>query len=253
MKVKSSDDSCRGVSLSVVVVLLLAGVGSCVMPVASFAEETHFSEITPQALKQEIARLAQPNVGCSEKEAAEIAGRYGCSTIPTLVGMLTSPDCDPAAQGMACLVLARTPGSQGRDAIIAYAKRPLPAEMTYEQALGFQFAMVALAWKADEISLKCLEELVGRSYWEALAVKPVIHGVPRGTWATTLGSQEACQYLREMALGAGIGNVAGERQIEILRKVRAGGASDMAERIDFQIDQARKYIDSPPSEVNSCP
>jgi len=205
-----------------------------------------------QPLERKLARLA--GVGLTQDEATAIAGKYGSSAVPSFSKCLTTPGCDPAAQSMACLVLAKTPGVEGRDAIMAHIKERLSArELTREQTRVLTFSMMALGQIADEVSLKLLEDLVGRSYWQPPQVTPVLHRYPG---EEDLTGDKARTFLRQTAMSAGFGNVARERQPEILmilRRLRDGEASDIYGQVDFEILNTERYLASRPSRLKATP
>jgi len=230
--------------------LLVAASFLCFMRSAFPDDAKGYTDIAGEAVKQELVQRTPR--GLSENQSAEIAGRYGPSAVPALVGMLKDPGSDPGPQGMACLVLAKMPGTEGRDAVIAYVRERLAAgELTRDQADWLNVSMVAIGQMADEVSLRFLEEIAGRSYWELPRVPPVIHQNSRGE--ESISGDQARLYLRETAMSSGLGNVPRGRQTEaldILRRLKAGDASDMAKTIDFRIADMEKRIASeeqPPS------
>ena len=251
----------RRVTLYLAAFLGVAGCILCLILILRFdwdkwrrdREVLRIFDATGQTLEQRLSRLAQPNLPLSENAMAKIARKCGPSAIPTIVGMLTTPDYDPGAQAVACLVLAKMPGTEGRDAIIAYVRGRLSAQqLTREQTTGLAGSMVALAQIADEVSLKFLEEIAGRSYWQPPRVTPVLHR--RGE--EDLTGDKARLYLREMAMDSGLGSVVRERQpevIEILRRLKEGDASDIYGRIDFRIQSTERHIASKPSRDRVTP
>jgi hypothetical protein len=115
-------------------------------------------------------------------------------------------------------------------------------------------SMMALGQISDEVSLKFLEEVVGRSYWQPPRVPPIMRRYSNPD--ENMSQEEARVYLRQDAMGAGFGSVARERQPEvlvILRRLKEGDASDIYGQVEVEIQNMERYIASKPSRFRVTP